>query len=227
MQELSLARDMERVMHIAQTTALGLTRAQAAAFIVRENDSCFYADEQTDTPLWKGQRFPLGHCVGGWAMINNTAVAIGDVYKDERISSDVYHSTFVKSLAIVPIRMENPVGAVGVYWDQAHSATEDEMRLLRLLADGVAIAIGNVNTCTELKDTIEELDLFTYKSAHDMRSPIASILGLAHLAESETENTEATREYIAKIKQQTERLDSVLQQLVQTTRSRQGAKEIV
>jgi len=31
----------------------------------------FYADEDAIGPLWKGQRFPMDHCISGWAMVHD------------------------------------------------------------------------------------------------------------------------------------------------------------
>jgi GAF domain-containing protein len=78
---------------------------------------CYYADEDAISPLWKGQRFPLSACISGWAIINRQSVVIEDIYADERIPHDAYRPTFVKSLAIVPIRTLEPMilaaGVVG------------------------------------------------------------------------------------------------------------------
>ena len=38
--------------------------------------------EDAIEPLWKGQRFPLGQCISGWAMLNKRSVAIEDIYVD-------------------------------------------------------------------------------------------------------------------------------------------------
>ena len=49
---------------------------------------------------------------------------IEDIYADDRIPHDAYRPTFVKSLAMVPIRTLDPVGAIGNYWAERHQPTE-------------------------------------------------------------------------------------------------------
>ncbi|HZT30752.1 MAG TPA: response regulator [Bryobacteraceae bacterium] len=118
-QELSLARDLDGVMAIVRRAGRELTGADGATFVLREGDLCHYADEDAVAPLWKGQKFPLSACISGWVMLNRQAAVIEDIYADPRIPADAYRPTFVKSLAMVPIRTEAPVGAIGNYWAAA------------------------------------------------------------------------------------------------------------
>ncbi|TAF33746.1 MAG: sensor histidine kinase [Cytophagales bacterium] len=59
----------------------------------------------------------------------------------------------------------------------------------------------------------KELDGFVYRAAHDLRGPIARLIGLASLAE--TENT--TKDYIPMIKNCAAEMDDILQRLLQTS----------
>ncbi len=130
-QELSLARDLETVMRIVRKVARELCGADGATFVLRDGDKCFYADEDAIAPLWKGKRFPLEACISGWAMMHREAVTIEDIYADARIPHDAYRPTFVKSLAMVPIRVADPLGAIGAYWARQHRATAREGRIAR------------------------------------------------------------------------------------------------
>ena len=150
-QELSLARDLERVQQIVRTTARELVGSDGATFVLRDAGQCFYADEDAIEPLWKGSRFPLSACISGWAMLNKTSAIIEDIYLDDRIPHDAYRPTFVKSLAMVPIRSLDPIGAIGNYWADSHLATDDEIRLLQALADATSIAMENVAVYGELE----------------------------------------------------------------------------
>jgi hypothetical protein len=55
------------------------------------------------------------HVFSGWAILNKKAVAIEDIYLDDRIPQDAYRPTFVKSLVMVPIRATETIGAIGNY----------------------------------------------------------------------------------------------------------------
>ncbi|MET0930617.1 MAG: sensor domain-containing diguanylate cyclase [Aeromicrobium sp.] len=150
-QELSLARELEQVQHIVRSTARELVGSDGATFVLRDDGQCYYADEDAIEPLWKGSRFPMSACISGWAMLNKQPAVIEDIYADDRIPHAAYRPTFVKSLAMVPIRSLDPIGAIGNYWADDHLATPDEIRLLQALADATSIAMENVAVYAELE----------------------------------------------------------------------------
>lgn len=155
-QELSLARDLDRVAEIVRQAARELTGADGATFVLRDGDKCFYKDEDAISPLWKGQRFPLESCISGWAMLNRQPTVIEDIYLDARIPHDAYRPTFVRSLVMVPIRTLEPIGAIGNYWAYPHRASEQEVKLLQALADSTSVALENVRVYAELEQRVEE-----------------------------------------------------------------------
>jgi putative nucleotidyltransferase with HDIG domain len=162
-QRLSLARTVSDIQVIVRTAARRLTGADGATFVLREGPHCYYADEDAISPLWKGQRFPLQACISGWAMLNRQATVIEDIYEDERIPHDAYRPTFVRSLAMIPIRRLEPVGAIGNYWATRHRASAEEVELLQALADSTAVALENVRVYQELEqarlETLQRLAL--------------------------------------------------------------------
>lgn len=162
-QELSLARCVEDVQKVVRVAARRLAAADGATFVLRDEDRCFYADEDAIAPLWKGQRFPLSACISGWAMLNRQSVAIEDIYTDDRIPHEAYRPTFVKSLVMVPIRRVDPLGAIGIYWAERHRPTEREIALAQALADSTAVAMEHVRVLGELKETaaLAETDSLT------------------------------------------------------------------
>ncbi|HRF78976.1 MAG TPA: SpoIIE family protein phosphatase [Flavobacteriales bacterium] len=154
-EELSLARNMDMVMSVVRRAARALTGADGATFVLldhrSEGDFCYYADEDAIGPLWKGERFPVSSCVSGWAMLNKTTAVIGDIYNDPRIPVDLYEPTFVRSLVMAPIRRNDPLGAVGTYWKEKRSPTEEEVRILEALTDITAVTIELVRVYQDLE----------------------------------------------------------------------------
>ncbi len=182
-QELSLSRDLDTIMEVVRRVARELTGADGATFVLRDGDLCFYADEDAISPLWKGHRFPMTECISGWTMLHKEAAVIEDVYADARIPREVYRPTFVRSLAMVPIRTSAPVGAIGNYWAVRHRATEGEVKLLRALADLTSVAMENVNLYAELKrrmreaeDAVRAREEFISVAAHELRTPLTAML---------------------------------------------------
>lgn len=204
-QRLSLARSTQEVQEIVRGAARQIAGADGATFVLRRGESCYYADEDAVAPLWKGQTFPLRACISGWVMLNRKPAIIEDIYSDSRIPHDAYRATFVKSLAMVPMRTVDPIGAIGNYWADGHRPTEEEVELLQALADSTAVAMENVRVYEELEQRIRdrtrdlehanrrlvELDEVRTRLAHtvthELRTPLSVILGFASMLASRLE----------------------------------------
>lgn len=155
-QDLSMAHDLPRVMEIVRHAARTLTGADGATFVLRDRDQCYYADEDAVEPLWKGSRFPMRACISGWVMMNRSPVIIEDIYADARIPIDAYRPTFVRSLAMVPIRAKDPVGAIGNYWARMYRPDPLQMKILQALADTTSVALENVQLYETLESRVRE-----------------------------------------------------------------------
>ena len=193
-QELSLARNLEAIMAVVRRAARTLTGADGATFVLRENGLCHYADEDAIEPLWKGKRFPMETCISGWVMLNAKPAVIEDIYNDPRIPAVAYRPTFVKSLAMVPIRSIEPVGAIGTYWATRHCPRPEHIKILQALANSASVAMENVQLYAGLEQKVaertarlqllnEELDGFTQSVTHDLSAPLRRINGFIELLE--------------------------------------------
>lgn len=180
-QELSLTRTLDAVMQIVRTAARRLTAADGATFVLRDGDQSYYADEDAIAPLWKGRRFPMSECISGWVMLNREPAVISDIYADARIPAAAYRPTFVKSLAIVPIRTIAPLGAIGIYWAVSRQTTEREVRLLQTLADTTALSMENVQVYQELEQRVRSRTAELQQANEDLRLALDRINRLEKL----------------------------------------------
>jgi signal transduction histidine kinase/putative methionine-R-sulfoxide reductase with GAF domain len=142
------------VHRIACGHARALTKADAAAFLVRENAAVRCVAENADEPLAADPSLPVLASIAVWAMDRRTAATVEDVAADERIAADARHATSVRALAIVPVRERDggtPAAAIGVYWRRPHRATEQEMSCLRAVADGASIALASASLAEEVE----------------------------------------------------------------------------
>lgn len=146
-------------MAVVRRSVRELLKADGTTFILRDGNQCFYADEDAIAPLWKGLRFPINTCIGGWVMEQRQSVAIEEIQGDERIPYEAYQQTFVKSLAMVPIRTLQPIGAIGAYWAKTYLATATEMRLLQAIADTTAVAMESVELYQALEQRVRDRTL--------------------------------------------------------------------
>jgi len=190
--DLAVSRDVPAIVEVVRHAARELVHADGATFVLRDDDKCYYVDEDAIEPLWRGQRFPLAACISGWSMLHEQQVVIPDIYLDDRIPHEAYRPTFVHSLVMTPIRSGEAVGAIGTYWAAEREATAEERELLQALADSTAVALESARTVEELESRVAErtaeitassrdLAAFAHVAAHDLKEPLTTIVGHAEL----------------------------------------------
>ncbi len=230
-QDLSLVRTLPAIQEIVRRAAREIAAADGATFVLRDGDQCHYADEDAISPLWKGQRFPMSACISGWAMLNAQAAVLPDIYADPRIPADAYRPTFVKSLVMVPIRLNAPIGAIGVYWANPKHATPEEVALIQALANTTSVAMENVRVYTELEQRValrtqqletlnKELEAFSYSVSHDLRAPLRAIGGFTSLLARElgAGASEKARHYMGNVQQGTAHMSQLIEDLLRLAR---------
>ncbi|MFA5046881.1 MAG: CHASE domain-containing protein, partial [Paludibacter sp.] len=236
-QNLTLARSMDEIINSVMSVARNLTEADGVTFVLRDEDQCSYVNEDSIKPLWKGQKFPLEKCISGWTMLHRELVIIEDIYKDARIPHEAYRPTFVKSLAMIPIRTKNPVGAIGVYWATNHRPTNEQIVVIQTLADATAIAMENLTFYNELdakvkertillEATNKELEAFSYSVSHDLRAPLRHITGYIDLLNRRFPDAlpENGKHYLENISKSAIQMGILIDDLLQLSRT--GRQEI-
>lgn len=223
-EELSYLRELPDVMAVVRQWARRLTGADGVTFVLREKEQVFYADEDAIAPLWKGRRFPMSACISGWAILHRQIVVIDDIYADQRVPADAYRPTFVKSLMMVPIRAQDPIGAIGAYWARTHRATEREQGLIQALANATAIAVTNAELYREAQEAVRLRDEFLSIAAHEFRTPLTSLaLALDGALRTDLGAGPATiRTRLERAKKSMQRLANLTERMLDASRIRAG-----
>lgn len=222
---LGRASTFDGITKVVREAARDLTKADGVTFVQRQGEHVYYADEDAIAPLWRGRRFRAAECISGWAMTHREKVVIEDVRSDPRLPRDAYDVTFVKSLAIVPIRQDNPVGAIGAYWATPHVATETELEMLQVLADAAAMALDRLSLAQTLRSQEEMLRVVT----HDMRNPLNTISMATMLLATTKETSELAdrvRKHAGAIRRSVESLNRLITDLADSAAIEAGVFSI-
>jgi PAS domain S-box-containing protein len=90
---------------------------------------------------------------------------------------------------------------------------------------GIAVFANNITTRKNLDEQlhykVKELNTFMYKSTHDLRSPLVSVMGLIELAKSATKDVELIQ-YFNMIDESVHKMDQLLIDLVKIVNVSQG-----
>ena len=178
-EKLSAARTVEDVAAVVLSVARRTCGADGVTVVLRDGDQCHYLDENAIGPLWKGRRFPMDHCISGWAMLHGLTAVIPDIYADDRIPHDAYRPTFVRSLVMTPVRAEDPIAAIGAYWADTRDFSEEEIGRLEVVARATATALENVRLIASLEDALAHRDLLIRELDHRVKNSLASVRAIA------------------------------------------------
>lgn len=176
-----------------------LTGAAGATFVLKEGACCYYADEDSVSPLWKGERFPLADCVSGWAMHRNATVEITDVRTDERIPQAAYRPTFVRSMVVAPVTTTSssaatsPIAAIGAYWSTPVKPCRQDVTTIETIAHAAALAMQNLELMNSLRAAAATKSRLLAAVGHDLRQPLQSMALFASVLEAEAKTPVAQK----------------------------------
>ena len=183
-----------------------------------------------------GSRFTIDRNEPSYAVLRENAPYV--LYEDVQLSlpsfNEIPHRDIRAWLAIPLTVKERVIGIIALDGQTPGQFSERDAKLAATYANQVAIALENARLFTELqaelskrKSLIEELESknaelerFSYTVSHDLRSPLVTIRGfLGYLERSASEgNMERFRKDLARISAATDRMDSLLRELLELSR---------
>ncbi len=132
-------------------------------------------------------RLQPGQGIAGWVVDHGESVFSADAHQDPRFFAGVdEHSGFeTHSLLAVPLRVRSTIiGVLEMLNKREGQFTHEDVALIETLAASVAVAIDNARLVDELRQRAAdleaqnaELDAFAHTVAHDLKTPLTSLIG--------------------------------------------------
>jgi PAS domain S-box-containing protein len=169
-------------------------------------------------------RVPMGRGIAGRIAVYRTPLIVDDLSKEEVVSSILIEN--VRSLIGAPLMVEDRViGIIHVDTLEPHRFTQDDVKLLQLAADRVAIAIERTRlyeaeqrarleaeTANRLKDD------FLATISHELRSPLNSILGWVALLREGKLSEQATASALKTVERSARAQNRIISDLLDVAR---------
>jgi diguanylate cyclase (GGDEF)-like protein len=141
--QLAFARRLETVQSVLESASRDLVGADGAMLALREGNHCRVLDRRAISPAWSGRSLELEECLLGLAILERRPLVVPDVYRDSRVPEGLFRPGTVRALAVLPVRTDDPIAALGVYWGASHQPAPDQLDALQILADSCALALEN------------------------------------------------------------------------------------
>jgi len=138
-----------------------------------------------------GIRVPVGAGFAGQVAARKSPVRIDDI-ENANVLNPILREKGIRSLLGVPLLVEGRViGVIHVGKLTPYLFTEDDTRLLQLVADRIALAVDNTRLFEEERDARREAeaasrakDEFLTMLSHELRTPLTPIIGWIHMIRS-------------------------------------------
>jgi signal transduction histidine kinase len=188
-----------------------------------------------------GLRVPPGQGIVGWVAERSESTVVADVRSDPRffggIDPQIEFQT--SSLLAVPLRtLSGTIGVLEVVNKRGRDRPLEEgpadfvkdQRMVETLAASAAIAIENAQLMerlrqhtAELEASNQELDAFAHSAAHDIKNPLARVVGFAELLEGDyaTLPEETLRSSLHRIAQTGRKMSNIVDELLLLSSMRQ------
>ena len=201
--------------------------------------------EQSPSPSFAD--IPIDQGITGWAMHERQPIRVGDVTADPR-----YHLTTsgIRSMMVAPLVVgQRAIGAVVVGSSRVDAFSGDDLRLLTTLAGQLATIFEKARLDAELaghaarleqrvaertrelsvaNEQLQELDhlkdQFVSNVSHELRTPLANLK--LYLSLLDRGKPEKRAEYMQTLRREQQRLDRMIEDLLDLSRLDQGVTSI-
>jgi len=237
---LTHARDIATIAGLISDFARRIAESDGATFILREDgDMGHCVAESAETPQWTGRRFPLDTAVTGRVILTGEPITIADINNHPLVKPGTYDPEVLTSLAIVPIRRTNPIGAICLYWrGRRHVPSAEELAILQALADLTSVAWENVRLLGDLEDKIkrleeqqarineqhETLEVFTHALAHDLREPVRTVRAFSDMIVEDGGLPETAKTYFDFVRRGADRMGLLVETVAAYTQLHDPAR---
>lgn len=171
-------------------------------------------------------RLRPGEGVAGWVAQFERSTIVADVDSDPRFSEQIDVQTGFRTTSLIAVPLHGREGLLGVLEivnKIQGEFTKQDLMLIKALASPAAIAIDNAKMvmalrlrAQELQEQNEELDAFAHTVAHDLKGPLATLVGYADVMLDFVDNMtkEELKENLESMLRTGQKMSSIIDELL-------------
>jgi ligand-binding sensor domain-containing protein/signal transduction histidine kinase len=233
-QQLTSTLDLDHIVHQLLEAAIETVDAEGASLWLWDESqpeqpdilACRAVMHQGEEPEMIDMHVSADQGIIGWTARTGESVIVNDVASDPRFFPDVDEQVefHTHSVLAVPLRAQDAViGVMEVVNKQSSAFDDDDRAMVETLAASAAIATDNAQLMDALwKRTVdlearnEELDAFAHTVAHDLKNPLAKVVGFADLLTLDHENMsgEACDDILKRIVRSGRKMGDIIDELL-------------
>ncbi|GAB4495170.1 MAG: histidine kinase N-terminal 7TM domain-containing protein [Anaerolineales bacterium] len=246
---LSLLNEITQVS-LGNNLALGVVMSEIAGLIAQifESEACAIYINQADTNQIRllasfsersAQDVPPvfvqnGVLLAAKSLAAGNVLLIDDVFSNAAIEHKPAAPCWIKSVMVVPIVSDaQPLGAFLLGFAQGHRFHQGDVLHAYQISAQMSLIISRLVLVQQLQDSIKalkthnnELDAFAHTVAHDLKNPIAAMLGFSELLTENFDNlpSETALDFIETIRAAALRTRSIVDELLLLSNVRSDRK---
>ena len=170
--------------------------------------------------------------IGGLAFTQQRPIFFDDAPSQDPANAETYRRTGASAVQAAPITAgEMRIGVLCIYSSKAPTFADDDLRLVKLLADQAAVVLESRRFSEEaasvraLEATTRMKDEFLSAAAHDLKTPLTVLLGQAELLERFAEKSPdapADIDRVRRIANEARRLQRLVEEVLDSSRIEEG-----
>jgi len=232
--QLSHSLEADDVLAAIARSAADLLRAPVGAVFLLESDIpngdfTLAAAHGIDAERAPHLRLPRHSSLAGRAIDEGRTLVVGDVRYDQgtALPALLTGQTSGSEIAAPITSSSGSLGVVKVFSATVRRFSADDAALLTALAAAAAVALTNARLYREAQDAIRTRDEFLSAAAHDLKTPLTSVKGLAQLlrryvARTLPDRSERLVEGLERIDATATKMGQQLDELLDLTRVQMG-----
>ncbi|HLH21183.1 MAG TPA: ATP-binding protein [Chloroflexota bacterium] len=175
---------------------------------------------------------PPGQLIAGQAFAAQRALFTENVGRDDPANAAVYRAHDVVAVLVAPITAgERRLGVLVAYAPRAPIFADSDLALVRLLADQAAVVLESRALIDEAarvqarEEATRLKDDFLSSAAHDLRTPLTTLLGQAQLLARQASRDALSPVYttgIERLVREAQRLSTLVTELLDASRADRG-----